>query len=161
MNGKLIDTEISYQVNLNHNNQFNRVRNFSVYSDAERYVLNKDNYKFSSVEITSATITEIETKTYIVEKVIRVIDPLAPKPDIVILEDWTVHPHEKGPYLSGFATNHPNWPTIPRKGMSTGHIIGKKGELIVTEAGTKYDLQTKRLFEETIKKTLLACLVKL
>lgn len=156
MNEKLISHNISFRVAYVDLDRCRITRNFDVYSDAERYALEKSQKLSDKI-----TIEQIDTKVYSVEKILRTIDPLAPKPDIVMLEDWTVHPHEKGPYLSGLATNHPKWPTIPRKGMSTGHIIGKNGELVVTEAGTKYDLQTKRLFEETIKKTLLACLAKI
>lgn len=154
MSEKLIDHNISFKVTFFDPDLGQVVRNFDVYSDAERFALGR-------AKDFPIKIEQIDEKTYCEEKILRTIDPLAPKPDIVMLEDWTVHPHEKGPYLSGFATNHPKWPTIPRKGMSTGHIIGKNGELVVTEAGTKYDLQTKRLFEEKIKKTLLACLAKI
>jgi hypothetical protein len=156
MSEKLISHTTSFRVKYETFDKRQIERNFDVYSDAERYALEKAQ-KLSNKII----IEQIDTKIFSTEQVLREINPLAPKPDIVILEDWTIHPNEKGPYLSGLATNHPKWPTIPQKGMSTGHIIGKKGDLIVTETGTKYDLQTKDIFEETSKETLLACLAKI
>lgn len=151
MNGKLIETNISFRVTFFDPDLGQVVRNFNVYSDAERYALGR-------AKDFPIKIEQIEEKTYCEEKTLRTIDPLAPKPDIVILHNWSVISHNKGPYLCGLATNHPKWPNIVKKDMSTGNIIGKKGYLVVTRSGTKYDLQTENHEQEISKRTLLACL---
>lgn len=130
--------------------------NFDVYSDAERYALEKAQKLSNEI-----TIEQVETKVYSVEKILRTIDPLAPKPDIVILHNWTVRSHHNGPYLFGLATNHPKWPNIIKKEMSSGNIIGKTGDLVVTKSGTKYDLQTEDFSQRDSKRTLLACLAEI
>ncbi len=155
MNEKLISHNKSFKVTFSLNGE-QKIKNFDVYSDAERFAL--DLTKYCSCEI---TITEVETKIYSVEKILRTIDPLAPKPDIVILHNWSVVSHNKGPYLCGLATNHPKWPNDIKKDMSTGNIIGKKGYLIVTKSGTKYDLQVESVSQEAAKGALLACLTEL
>lgn len=156
MNGKLIETNISFRVTFLDTDLGRVKRTFDVYSDAERYALEKSKNLSSNI-----TIEQIEEKTYCEEKILRTIDPLAPKPDIVILENWSVHSHPKGPFLSGFATNHPKWPNIIQKEMSSGNIIGKKGDLVVTKSGTKYDLQAENAFQESAKSFLLACLAEI
>jgi hypothetical protein len=161
MNDKLTNTRTFFQTEVVYKDKTDFLGNFSVYSDAERYALNPDNHDFPYSEATKIKITEIEAKTYTVEKIIRTIDLLAPKPDIVILHNWTVRPHHNGPYLVGLATNHPKWPNVVKKEMSTGHITGKKRGLVVTKSGTKYDLQTDNVFEEAAKSVLMACLPEL
>lgn len=156
MSEKLISHDISFRVTYVDFDRCQIKRNFDVYSDAERYALEKSQTLSDKI-----IIEQVEAKIYSVEKTLRTIDPLAPKPDTVILHDWAIIPHNKGPYLYGLATNHPKWPNIIKKEMSTGNIIGKKGDLIVTKSGTKYDLQTENFSQETSKYTLLACLTEL
>lgn len=156
MNEKLISHNISFRVTYVDFDRCQIKRNFDVYSDAERYALEKSQKLSDKI-----TIEQIETKIYSVEKTLRTIDPLAPKPDIVILHNWAIIPHSKGPYLYGLATNHPKWPNDIKKDMSTGNIIGKKGYLIVTKSGTKYDLQVESVSQEAAKGALLACLTEL
>lgn len=156
MSEKLISHDISFRVTYVDLDGCRIKRNFDIYSDAERYALEKSQ-KLSDKII----IEQNDTKVYSVEKTLRTIDPLAPKPDIVILHNWSVISHNKGPYLCGLATNHPKWPNVVKKEMSTGNIIGKKGHLVVTKSGTKYDLQTENFSQETSKYTLLACLTEL
>ena len=154
MSEKLISHDISFRVTFFDPDLGQVVRNFDVYSDAERYALGRaKNFPIK--------IEQIEEKTYCEEKILRTIDPLAPKPDIVILHNWAIVPHSKGPYLYGLATNHPKWPNDIKKEMSTGNIIGKKGDLIVTKSGTKYDLQVESVSQEAAKGALLACLTEI
>jgi hypothetical protein len=156
MSEELIDHDISFKVTFVDSNLGPVTRTFTVYSDAERYALERSRRLPNKI-----TIEQIDTKIYSVEKILRTIDPLAPKPDIVILHSWTVIPHNKGPFLSGLATNHPKWPGIIKKEMSSGNIIGKKGYLVVTKSGTKYDLQVENVSQEVAKNTLLACLTEI
>jgi hypothetical protein len=156
MREKLIGHNISFRVTYVDLDRCQIKRNFDVYSDAERYALEKSQNLSDKI-----TIEQVETKIFSTEQVLRTINPLAPKPDIVILHNWTVRSHHNGPYLVGLATNHPKWPNIIKKEMSTGRITGKKRGLVVTESSTKYDLQTDNVFEEAAKSVLMACLQEL
>jgi hypothetical protein len=66
----------------------------------------------------------------------------------ILIENWWASYNKEKTYLNGYTSNHPRWPTVKDKPITTSSIIGRTSDnLIKTNSGSIYRLGKAGAFQ--------------